>query len=62
MRRLLEQHERDIAWLARKLGRDQSHMWRVVNGERPLTRFMADEMAALFEVPASTFLPTKEAE
>jgi plasmid maintenance system antidote protein VapI len=55
--RLLEENERTISWLARKLGMEQSHINRVVRGERRIMPDVAERMSLIFGVEASTFLP-----
>lgn len=49
-----------MAWLARKVDRSKSYIWRVVQGERPITPPLAAAFANLFNVPASTFLEDGE--
>lgn len=49
-------------WAAERLGITPSHLTRLMDSERPLTAVMADRLAALFDVPASTFLPESREE
>lgn len=61
LRRLLNENDRDMAWLARRTGRSKSYIWRVVQGERPLTRPLAEACAEVFGVPVAELLPGGEA-
>lgn len=56
LRELLTEHDRDMAWLARRTGRSKSYIWRVVQGERPLTRPLAEACAEVFGVPVEQLL------
>lgn len=56
LQRLLAENERDMAWLARKVDRSKSYIWRVVQGERPITAPLAAAFAELFGVPMETFI------
>lgn len=56
LQQLLAENERDMAWLARKVDRSKSYIWRVVQGERPITAPLAAAFAELFGVPMETFL------
>lgn len=44
---VLASEERTVAWLARKCGLSVSYVWKMLNGERPLT---AEFRAAAAEV------------
>lgn len=55
LQRLLAENERDMAWLARKVNRSKSYIWRVVQGERPITAPLAEAFAELFGVSVQTF-------
>lgn len=57
---LLSKEERDPSWLAKKVGRSRSHIWRVLQGERPLTRPLAEACAEVFGVPVAELLPGGE--
>lgn len=46
---VLTEQERTVAWLARKCGLSVSYVWKMLNGERPLT---AEFRAAAAEVLA----------
>lgn len=51
--------ERNLAWLARKLGHSVPYVYRMSTGERRITEAVADKLAALFDAPASIFLVRK---
>lgn len=53
---LLVAQERPRSWLARKAGVSDSHLHRVLTGERPLTRSLAGRMADVLGVPVETFI------
>jgi plasmid maintenance system antidote protein VapI len=55
--RLAREHGRAKYWIANQLGISQSYLSRLISGERPITAEMAQRLATLFDVPASTFLP-----
>lgn len=59
LKALLEEHERDFAWLASKTGFSQSHLWRVANEGRRISPELAAKLAEVFSVPASTFLESE---
>jgi transcriptional regulator with XRE-family HTH domain len=42
---------RKARWLAAKVGISESHLSRVVNGERPVSRTLAEAIAATLQVP-----------
>lgn len=44
-------------WVAEKLGISPSYLTKLMNGRDALPRKHADALAALFSVPANTFLP-----
>ena len=46
--------------VARALGISASHLHHLMEGERPLTPDLANRLAELFGVPASTFLQEEE--
>lgn len=53
---LLEENERNVSWLARKTGRSVSHLFRVLQGERVLTRELAQSIADVFGVDVNDIL------
>jgi plasmid maintenance system antidote protein VapI len=57
LRDILERQERTPAWLARKTGRSASHVFRVVRGERPLSRQFAEDCARVLGVSVDDILP-----
>lgn len=60
--RLTREQGRTKWWVAKNLGTHPSHLSKLISGERRITPSVADRLAALFGVPASTFLPEREAE
>lgn len=56
IKQLLAEQERDSAWLARKVGRSKSYVWRVLNGERPLTPPLAASCAEVLGVDVRELL------
>lgn len=56
LRQLLERDERDHRWLASKTTFSASHIWRVIHEGRRISETLADQLAAIFGVPATTFL------
>jgi plasmid maintenance system antidote protein VapI len=61
LKRLLAENDRDMAWLARRTNRSKSYIWRVVQGERPLTRPLAAACAEVFGVSIEELLPGGDA-
>lgn len=53
---LLAEDERNLSWLSRRTGRSVSHLYRVSTGERDISPSLANDLAALFNVPIETFL------
>lgn len=62
IREKLDADERDLKWLSRHTGWSYTHLWRVMNEGRAISPDLAERLATLFGVPASTFLPESEAE
>ena len=62
LREFLDSRMARYSSVAERLGVSTSHLSRVMDGERPLTPDLAERLATLFGVPASTFLPESEAE
>lgn len=56
LKALLARDDRDPSWLAKKVGRSRSHIWRVLQRERPLTRPLAEACAEVFGVPVEQLL------
>jgi transcriptional regulator with XRE-family HTH domain len=62
---LLTAQGRKARWLAAQAGVSESHLSRVVSGERLATRSTAERVAAVLQVPlflAFDFLPRKESD
>jgi len=58
--RVLEQQGRTIAWLARKTGVSVAYAWRMLKGERPLTREFRAAAAEALGVPEDILWPIAE--
>lgn len=60
---VLVEQERTVAWLARKCGLSVTYVWRMLNGERPLTdEFKAAAAAALNRPQTELFAAADQAE
>jgi transcriptional regulator with XRE-family HTH domain len=59
--RVLDQQGRSMAWLARKAGVSVSYAWRMLNGERPLTREFRDRASEALGVPQDILFPPSAA-
>lgn len=56
----LDTDERDLKWLSRHTGWSYTHLWRVMKDGRAISPDLANRLAELFGVPASTFLQEEE--
>lgn len=60
---VLVEQERTVAWLARKCGLSVTYVWRMLNGERPLTAEFKAAAAEVLGLPESAlFRPDEPAE
>ena len=57
IQRLLKENERTYAWLARNIGLNESHVFRIAKGERPIMPAVAVRLARVFDCDPSVFLP-----
>lgn len=57
LRAFLDDRGIRYTFVAGKLGVSNGHLNHVLDGARPLTDDLAQKLAVLFDVPASTFLP-----
>jgi plasmid maintenance system antidote protein VapI len=57
LRAFLDERGIRYVWVADKLGISPPHLHHIMEGARPLTEELANRLADLFDVPASTFLP-----
>lgn len=59
LRRLLEDDDRNVTWLAKKTGLSVSHLFRVLEGERAISLNLAVKLSTLFGVPVSKFVESE---
>lgn len=57
---VLDEQERTVAWLARKCGLSVTYVWRMLNGERPLTAEFKAAAAAVLDRPESELFRPEE--
>lgn len=62
VKRVLEQQERNVSWLAQKTGVSSSYAWRMLNGQRPLTDRFRIAAADALGVPVDLLFPVEPTE
>jgi transcriptional regulator with XRE-family HTH domain len=50
---VLQERERTIAWLARKLGMPKATLWRKLHGQRPLSRQELVRISQILDIPVT---------